>query len=55
MVYNADDMESFEELMGIHNEFKEANSVGAYQVLVSVISRDIILKKVKKQVKKAEA
>lgn len=55
MVYNADDRDSFEKIQLIHNDFKESNKVGAYQVLVSIITNDVKNKKVPKQVKKAEA
>ena len=30
MLYNADDKDSFEKLLSIHNDFKEQNTVGAY-------------------------
>jgi hypothetical protein len=54
MVYNADDRDSYERLMTIHNDFKESNQVGGYQVLVSVITNNIIQKKTPKLVKKEE-
>eukprot|EP00347_Sterkiella_histriomuscorum_P014922 403358997 len=51
MVYNADDRDSFEKLLSIHNDFKEQNAVGAYQVLVSVITKDIATKHTKRFMK----
>ena len=55
MVYNADERDTFERLTSIHAEFADTNQVGAYQVLVSVISPDIIARRAYKEVKKAEA
>lgn len=54
MVFNADDRDSYEKVQIIQNDFKECNKVGAYQVLVSVITQDIKLKRVPKAVKKQE-
>ncbi len=54
MLYNADDRDSFEKIQLIHNDFKDCNKVGAYQVLISVITQEIKLKRVPKQIKKGE-
>jgi hypothetical protein len=51
MVYNADDRDSFEKLLSIHSDFKESNAVGAYQVLVSVITKDLANKNTKRVMK----
>ncbi|CDW77158.1 UNKNOWN [Stylonychia lemnae] len=55
MVYNADDRDSYDKIKQIHADFKEQNKVGAYQVLISVITADLKLKKTQKAVKKTEA
>lgn len=54
MVYNADDRDSFEKLLSIHHDFKDSNAVGAYQVLVSVITKDIVTKHTKRIFKNDE-
>jgi len=38
MLFNADDRDSYEKVQIIQNDFKDSNKVGAYQVLVSVIT-----------------
>lgn len=55
MLYNAEDRDSFDRLGSIYNDFKESNQVGAYCILVSVISADIIKKNIVKEIKKNEA
>ena len=55
MLYNADDKDSFENIESIYHDFQEANQVGAYIVLVSIISHDIISKRAYKDIKKAHA
>jgi hypothetical protein len=54
MIYNADDRDSFDRLISIQSDFNEQNMIGAYQILVSVISPEIIAKKRPKVIKKAE-
>lgn len=55
MLYNADDRESFENLISIHNDFKDQNQVGAYQILISNISIGIVNKTKEKLIKKVQA
>jgi hypothetical protein len=51
MLYNADDKDSFEKLLSIHNDFMEYNQVGAYQVLVALINKDVANKNAKRVLK----
>ena len=55
LVYNADDRESFEMLDPLITVFNENNKIGAYQILCSVITKDIIDRNVPKEIKKQEA
>ncbi|CDW76159.1 UNKNOWN [Stylonychia lemnae] len=51
MLYNADDKDSFEKLVSIHNDFNEQNQVGAYQVLVAIVNKDIANKSTRRIMK----
>lgn len=51
MVFNADDRDSFDKLWSIHHDFKESNALGAYQILVQVITKDITSKHTKRALK----
>ena len=55
MLYNADDRDSFEKLFSIHNDFKDSNQTGAYQVLASIVTKDMVNKKSQKVIKNTEA
>lgn len=55
MVYNCEDRSSFEKLDQVYREFKESNTVGAYKILIAVISPEVLQRKAVKAVKKADA
>jgi hypothetical protein len=41
MVYDCEDRNSFESLDLLYKEFKENNTVGAYKMLISVVSPNV--------------
>ena len=41
MVYECEDWTSFDSLDQVYKEFKENNTVGAYKMLISVVSQKV--------------
>ena len=41
MVYSSEDRSSFERIEKCYKEFKESNTVGAYKILISIVSQDV--------------
>jgi len=54
MLYNADDRDSFEKLNSIHHDFRDSNNLGAYQMLISIVTKDVQNKLSKKVVTQKE-
>lgn len=42
VVYNCEDRSMFERLDQVYKEFKESNTVGAYKILIAVISPEVL-------------
>ena len=55
MVYECEDRSSFERLDQVYKDFKDNNTVGAYKILIAVISPEVYHRKAVKAVKKADA
>ena len=54
MLYNTDDRDSFEKLNSIHHDFKDSNSLGAYQMLIAIATKDMQNKLTKKVIDSKE-
>ena len=55
MVYSSEDRQSFERIERGYKEFKENNTVGAYKMLISIVSEEVQQRKTVKAVKKGDA
>jgi hypothetical protein len=51
MVFDLDDPTSLERLLPIHCDFQESNApIGAYQILLGLVTPDMIAQRTKKEV-----